>query len=103
VPLTCTDGRDCTPSGGFGIGGGFDLVAGARRASVQNLAVAIAGDQETVTGTLDGTPVTLTVGPVGTGPGFTSDFDQRAGAALGESIDGGLKIDTTFTALGPAG
>jgi hypothetical protein len=103
VPLSCTDGQDCAPSTGFGIGGGFDLVLGANRASVSNLAVAIAGDQETITGTVDGAPVTVAAGGVGAEPTFTSDFDQRAGAALGVDIDGGMKVDATFTTLGPAG
>jgi hypothetical protein len=103
VPLTCIDGQSCAPTDNFGIGGGFDLVAGARRTSVANLAVAIAGDQETITGTVDGTPLTVASGGVGAEPSFTSDFDQHAGAALGESIDGEMKVDTTFTTLGPAG
>lgn len=103
VPLTCIDGQDCTPNSGFNIGGGFDLVFSGRRTSVANLAVAIAGDQETITGTVDGAPVTVATGGVGAEPSFTSDFDQRAGAALGVGIDGGMKVDTTFTTLGPAG
>jgi hypothetical protein len=103
VPLICIDGQDCTPSSGFSIGGGFDLVSDGRRSSVTNLAVTIAGDQETITGTVDGAPVTVAAGGVGAEPEFTSEFDQRAGAALGVGIDGGMKIDTTFTTLGPAG
>jgi hypothetical protein len=104
VPLECIDGQDCMPSGGFGIGGGFDLVLRAGRASVANLVVAIAGDQATITGTVDGTPVTVAVGPLGSEPSFTSEFDQAAGAALGVGIEGGIEItDTTFTTLGPAG
>jgi hypothetical protein len=104
VPLTCTDGQACTPSAGFGIGGGFDLVLGGSRSSVANLAVAIAGDQATITGTVDGAAVTVAVGPLGSEPFFTSDFDQRVGAALGVGIEGGIEIvDTTFTTLGPAG
>jgi hypothetical protein len=103
VPLTCIDGQDCTPSHTFAIGGGFDLVLGARRTSVANLAVAIGGDQETITGTVDGAPVTVATGGAGAEPAFTSDFDQRAGAALGVGIEGGMKIDTSFTSIGPAG
>jgi hypothetical protein len=103
VPLTCIDGQDCAPSTGVSIAGGFDLVSGGRRASVGSLAVALAGDQETITGTIDGAPVTVAVGGVGAEPEFTSEFDQAAGAALGESIDGGMKIGTNFTTLGPAG
>lgn len=103
VPLTCIDGEDCTPIGGFDIAGGFDLVLGARRASVANLAVALAGAQQTITGTVDGTPVTVAVGELGTEPDFTSEFDQLAGAALGVGIDGGIKIDPVLTTLGPAG
>jgi hypothetical protein len=102
VPLTCIDGQDCTSTNGFSIGGGFDLVFSGRRASVANLAVAIAGDQETITGTVDGAPVTVATGGVGAEPSFTSDFDLRAGAALGVDIDGGMKVDATFTTLGPA-
>jgi hypothetical protein len=103
VPLTCIDGQDCTPSDGFDIAGGFDLVLGANRASVANLAVAIAGDQDTITGTLDGAPVTVAVGGAGAEPAFTSDFEQRAGAALGVGIEGEMQITTSFTTLGPAG
>src|SRR5947209_1740080 len=103
VPLICIAGQDCTPSSGFSISGGFDLVFGGRRTSVANLAVTTAGDQETITGTVDGAPVTVAVGQVGAEPEFTSDFDQRAGAALGAGIDGGMKVDATFTTLGPAG
>ncbi len=103
VPLRCIHGESCAGSGTVHIGGGFDLVAGGRRTSVANLAVAIAGDQETITGTVDGAPVTVAVGVVGTEPDFTSEFDQRAGAALGEGMFGAIRLDTTFTSIGPAG
>jgi hypothetical protein len=103
VPLSCIDGQDCMPSRVFGLAGGFDLVLAGRRSSVTNLAVAIAGDQQTVTGTVDGAPVTVAVGQMGAEPEFTPEFDQLAGAALGEGIEGEIKvIDTTFTMLGPA-
>jgi hypothetical protein len=104
VPLACTGGLECTPSGGrFGVGGGFDLVFGGRRTSVANLAVSISGNQQTITGTLDGSPVTVAVGQLGFRAPFTSDFNQRAGAALGVGISGGIAIDTSFTRTGPAG
>jgi hypothetical protein len=67
------------------------------------VAVTIAADQETITGTVDGVAVTVATGGVGAEPEFTGEFDQRAGAALGESIDGGMKVGTSFTTLGPAG
>ncbi len=103
VPLTCIDGQSCAPRSGFAIGGGFDLVFSGRRTSVANLAVAIAGNQQTITGTVDGAPVTVAVGSLGTEPDFTSQFDQLAGAALGVDIVGGMNVDASFTTIGPAG
>jgi hypothetical protein len=109
VPLACEAGGNCTPSGGgFGLGGGFDLVLGSRRTSVASIVVSTTGTApdslaESITGTLDGAPVTIAQGGFVGGFGFTEDFEQRAGAALGTPITGGLDMQPRFTRTGPAG
>ena len=68
VPLACVLGDQCIPSGGtFALGGGFELVLGDRRVLVSNLVTATTGTppaalRQTVTGTLDGVPVTVADG-----------------------------------------
>lgn len=108
--LGCSSGLSCFPSGGsVALGGGFDLVFQGHRASVANLVLTTSGTapdslHQTVTGTLDGVPVTVfTKGPATEGqPRFTSDFVQRAGAALGTIIIGNIDVALVFTRTGPA-
>jgi hypothetical protein len=101
APLTCDTGQSCRPSEGtLGLGGGFDLVFGGRRASVGNITVSTTGTvdlpRQSIAGTLDGTPVTIA-----SQGGLTDDFAQRAGAALGTEIEGELDLDFLFTRTGP--
>ncbi len=110
VPLGCYSGLSCFPSAGsVALGGGFDLVFAGHHASVANLVLTTTGTapdslHEALTGTLDGAPVTVfTKGPLTAGlPGFTSDFAQRAGAALGTVIGGEVVAALVFTSTGPA-
>ena len=110
VPLGCYTGLSCYPSGGSAaLGGGFDLVSAGHRTSVANLVLTTTGTApdaltETLTGTLDGAPVTIfTKGPQTPGePRFTADFAQRAGAALGTFIEGEIDAGLVFTRTGPA-
>jgi hypothetical protein len=102
VPLLCESGVDCFAAGGsIGLGGGFDLVLAGRRASVTNVVVTttLAGDTLThsVTGTLDGSPVTIAEG---LNAPLTDDFAQRAGTALGVPVDGGIGLLLRFTRTG---
>jgi hypothetical protein len=108
VPLACTTGEDCGASGGtVGLGGGFDLVFQGRRTSVAGLAVAISGTAPddlayAVTGTLDGQPVSVAAGRgIEAGLGWTDEFRQRAGAALGTELDGDLAVKLLFSSTGP--
>src|SRR4051794_33709111 len=109
VPVFCFAGEDCQASGGtVGLGGGFDLVLGGARASVTNVAVTTSGKppldlQHTVTGFLDGAPVTIAANSPDAGDlALTPDFMQRASADLGRQIYGffaGLTL--TVTSVGP--
>jgi hypothetical protein len=108
VPLTCEAGTRCVPSAGsLTLGGGFDLVLGGRRTSVANLTVTTAGTtpsalEHSLTGTLDGAPVTVAErGTFINGFGFSDEFDQRAGAALGATITGGMDLVPRSTRTGP--
>ncbi len=111
LPVFCFAGEGCRVSGGtVGLAGGFDLVLGARRTSVTGLAIAIGGKppanfQYTVTGVLDGTPITIATGVPDTQQlDLTGDFVQRVSAALGTQVTGvipGLTLNATT--VGPAG
>ena len=113
APLACLAGVYCIPgSGDVGLAG-FDLAYNGRRASVANMVLSTtrtdAGSvEQTVNATLDGAPVVVAAGerllerpPVRAIP-LTSDFAQRAGAALGASITGDLRLEFFFTRTGPA-
>ena len=105
VPLSCALGQECLMSGGrITLGGGFDLVRGDRRVSVTDLALATTGEigapRRTITGVLDGTPLTVGEGEGYFGVAFTPEFSERAGAALGTELFGGITIAPEFTALG---
>jgi hypothetical protein len=110
VQLGCYIGLSCFPSGGsIALGGGFDLAFEDHHASIANLVLTTSGSApdalyQTLTGTLNGAPVTLvTKGPETDGqPSFTSDFAQRAGAALGTDIVGNMDVALLFTSTGPA-
>jgi hypothetical protein len=109
IPLACDSGDACIPSGSSAaLGGGFDLVFQGRRATVAGLVLTTTGTgpdslQQTLTGTLGGAAVTIFTGrPAAEGrTSFTSDFAQRAGAALGTDILGGIGVTFVFTRTGP--
>ena len=106
VPLSCAYGEECLPSGGtVGVDVGFDLVRENRRVSIGGLQLTTTGQvgapYRTVTGTLDGTPVTIGEGPGYGSVTFTDDFSQRLEAALGGEVRGNIGIAPEFTRLGP--
>jgi hypothetical protein len=93
TPLACEFGTSCVPSGGgFGLSGGITLSLNGHTADVGALAVSYPGPS--ITGTLNGSPVTITT----TGVDFTDDFLARAGAALGATLNGRVQpLVTRFT------
>jgi hypothetical protein len=101
--LACTLGEDCTPaSGGFSLPGQLALAFGGRTTVVAGLAVSYANRSPTVTGTLDGAPVTIASEPGNPNPRLTDDFVARASAALGTPVSGSLShIEVHFTSTGP--
>lgn len=108
IPLVCAFGLQCYPSGGtYALGGGFDLVNGGARASVTGLAVAPAGASvqdvvHTITGSLNGSPVTIIDGGAPDGPyGWTEDFSRRVSTLLGVEAYGRLGVRVQFTRTGP--
>ena len=111
VPLACLAGASCVPGGGDVGLAGFDMLYNGRRASVANVVLSSTRTapgkvEQTLSGTLDGTPVTIGAGPGSLGVpallSLTDEFDQRASAALGASIVGSLKLEFLFTRTGPA-
>jgi hypothetical protein len=102
VPLACVRGDGCVPIGGtYGLSGGFDLVFEGRRASVTNLQVTSTGSglqdvQYTVTGTLNGGPVTVATGPATAVQPWPDAFKQVAGAALGREVFGAFGLLAQF-------
>jgi hypothetical protein len=54
---------------------------------------------DSVTGTLDGSPITIANG---LDSALTDEFEQRAGAALGVPVDGGIGLLPRFTRTGAA-
>jgi hypothetical protein len=56
--------------------------------------------QRTVTGTLDGAPVTVAAGR-GEALSLSNEFSERASAALGTDVGGGVTIEPRFTRTGP--
>ena len=115
VPLACAGGAYCIPaSGDVGLPS-FDLVFNGRRASIAGVVLTSTRGtarrdtvQETVTGTLDGAPVTVATGTREVEAGrqlpldLTEDFVLRLSAALGTSIGGSLRLEFLFTRTGPA-
>jgi hypothetical protein len=86
TPLRCEASYNCAPMAGtqFALPGGFVLSQGGRSTTVADLSVSYADDNgrlvPLLSGTLDGTPVTI----------FSQDFDDRVGSALGVT---GLRSD----------
>jgi hypothetical protein len=106
VPLSCALGQECLPSGGtVALASGFDLVRDDRRAAVTGLRLTTTGQvgapYRTVTGVLDGNPVTIGEGEGYGGVSWTPDFTQRVSAALGAEVVGSITIAPDFTRLGP--
>jgi hypothetical protein len=110
VPLVCAFGVDCYPAGGaFTVGGGFDLVNGGARASVTNLQVRGSGTSlqdvvHTITGDLNGAPVTIVdqAAPDVAGA-WTEDFARQVSAILGVEAYGRLGVFARFSRTGPGG
>jgi hypothetical protein len=108
VPIVCTLGVECFPSGGaYTVGGGFDLVSGGARASVTGIVVTSSGADvtdvvHTITGSLNGAPVTI-VDPAApdVAAGWTEDFVRRVSAILGVEAYGRLGVRAVFTRTGP--
>jgi hypothetical protein len=84
TPLLCEASYNCVPAVGalFTLGGGFVLSRAERSATVANLTVAVqdfnGSPGPVVTGTFDGTPITLI-----RGIDTTTEFEERVSAALG--------------------
>jgi hypothetical protein len=101
IPLTCQLGVVCVPAlgGGLALIGGMTLAYNGRTASVDGLAVAYDSTTDpTVSGTLNGSPVTIK-----TGGSLTEDFLSQMSSALGAPVEGDLApIGTLFssTAVG---
>ena len=56
----------------------------------------------TITGSLDGAPVTINEGDAPDGPyGWTEDVSRRVGAILGVEASGRLGVRAQFTRTGP--
>jgi hypothetical protein len=106
VPLACDLGAGCAPSGGaVSLPGGFVVSAGGRSSAVADVAVAWSrtGDEvvATVTGTVDGRPMTLAAGRADQGLPMTADALTALGTALGAEVSGRIGIVTEFTETGP--
>jgi hypothetical protein len=101
VPLTCDLGVGCVPSPGATIplAGGFGFALNGRTAALDGLAVGFdSTPNQTITGTLNGAPVT-----VADGGGLTDDFLNGLGAALGAPIEGDISpVGTLFSSVGAA-
>jgi hypothetical protein len=96
VPLTCQLGASCIPAPGATLGliGGMTLGYNGRTATVDGLAVTFGtGSDATVTGNLNGSPVTIK-----DGVGLTDDFLGRVGSAFGGTFDGDMSpVGTLFS------
>ena len=104
APLSCKYGAECRPTRGAAIALAGQLVLSyAGRATVLSGLVATYApydDVPTVTGTLDGAPVTV-YDPAADAP-TPEDFLARVGAALGTTVIGELgHAQAHFTSTGP--
>jgi hypothetical protein len=101
TPLTCDLGAGCLPApgGGFTLIGGMTLTYDGRAATVDGLAVAYDTTPDpTVTGRLNGVPVTIE-----SGGGLTDDFAGQVSAALGAPIEGDMAPVATLFSSTAAG
>ena len=108
TPLACVAGQDCEPLGPVTLGGGFDLVLGGRRASVANLAYSPSADPNvdprTISGTLDGSPLTIASGGnASAGLPTTIEFTRRTNELFGIEVSGEVAMLPRFTRTGPPG
>jgi hypothetical protein len=108
TPLACIFGLDCTPaSGGFALPGQLALSYAGRTTVVAGIAVtytlpSVHRSIPTITGTLDGAPLTIAAEPNNTNPPLSPDFLAHVSAALGTAVTGSVRhIDLHFTATGP--
>jgi hypothetical protein len=106
VPLRCNLGTGCSPlGGGLSLDGGFTLTFNGRSTTIGGLAVAwqLGSDgflRQTLTGTVDGQPITIATG---SDPSPTDEFIARIGQALGTTVDARIAgLDPQFTSTGPA-
>jgi hypothetical protein len=107
TPLKCNLGASCSPiGGGASLQGGFTLSFSGRSTTIADLAVAWQLDADgflrhTLTGTVDGQPMTIATG---SDPAPTEEFLARISDSLGTRVServGGL--DPQFTGTAPAG
>jgi hypothetical protein len=101
APLACKYGADCEPvlDATLPMAGQLVLSYGARSTVVAALTATYAPSGVTVTGTVDGVPVTITTMSE---RAVTDDFKARVSAALGTSVLGDLgDIRPKFTSTGP--
>jgi hypothetical protein len=101
VPLTCDLGVSCVPSPGavVPLAGGFTFALNGTTAALDGVAVGFdATPNQTITGTLNGAPVT-----VAADGGLTDDFLNQLEAALGAPLDGDISpVGTLFSSVGAA-
>jgi hypothetical protein len=103
APLVCEFGARCVPARGavVGLAGQLTLSYGGRSTVVANLVATYAphADAPTVTGTVDGAPVTVADPDANEAP---DEFKALVGAALGTTVVGELgNVDVRFTTTGP--
>ena len=106
VPLTCEQGLDCEPTTPVTLGGGFDLAVNGRRASVANLTYVPStdpnADARTISGTLNGTPLTIASGGnASAGVPTTPEFTRRTNDVFGLEVSGEVAMLPRFTRTGP--
>jgi hypothetical protein len=104
APLTCKYGGECRPVRGatVALAGQLALSYGGRATILSGLVATYAPDAEvpTVTGALDGAPVTIYDSAADTPT--PEDFLARVGAALGTTVIGELgHLRARFTSTGP--
>jgi hypothetical protein len=105
TPLKCNLGAGCLPTGGgVSLEGGFTLAFNGHSTTITGLAVAWQVDsdaflRQTLTGTVDGQPMTIAAGA---GPSASEEFLARIGEALGTTVRDRLAgFEPQFTATGP--
>jgi hypothetical protein len=107
--LHCDLGTHCTPSDHLALPGSITMSYNGRSTVLADLMVSYAPPAggvgspiPTVTGTLDGSPVTVATSTTQPTPPLTDEFLARVGSALGRQVVGQLgTISAEFTQTGP--